>query len=126
MKMTNATMIALVNAIKHFSFVTGKLGYAMARTKSKCIQELEAYNEIQQKIFEKYGTFDDEAQSYYVKEDDKENYDKFNNEIIELLNAEIDVDVYMIPKADFELPYSDSATVQDYEIIESLLVEKDK
>lgn len=53
--LTNLALIETLNMLNKFNNVTGKLGYAIARTKSKMMAELKPFEDERNKLIEKYG-----------------------------------------------------------------------
>ena len=55
-----------------------------------------------------------------------DNYKKFVSELVEILNLDVDVEIYTLPKEDLEdIPCISSARAADYEILENLLTKKE-
>ena len=50
----------------------------------------------------------------------------FYKELIPVSNMVVDVDLYQIDKANFDLPYCETATPQQYALIEECLVKPEK
>lgn len=122
MKLTNLTMINLLNSISKFPYVTGKIGYAFARNKRILSSELSDFESARNSLLEKYGEKNEEG--YYIDPNNSKNANKYQKEITEVLNTEIEVNLMQINDDEYEMPYSEDASVQDYDIIELFLVKK--
>ncbi len=125
MKISNGALLLLNGTLVKFPSATGKIGYAIARIKRAIAPQIESIDEVRNNLIKKYGS-ENENGVYEVKETDTENYSKFIEEFTEILNIEEEYDVYKIKPEEFNLDnlYSDSATVNDYEVVEALLVDR--
>ncbi len=128
MKMTNGLIDALFTALNQKEFVsgaTGKTGYAIYRNLRILTEENKDYANMVSDIVKKYGK-ENEDGGYYIDQNDKENIDAFYKELVPISNMVVDVDLYQIDKADFELPYCETATPQQYALIEEFFVKPEK
>ena len=127
MKITNGAILEVITTIQKFANTDGKLGYVMARALRILSAEIKDYDEKRIELIKKYGTSEDGDN--YTIEPDTENYEKFVQELVPILNYAIEVNIPQIDEEEFDLPYSPNATVADYKLIEQIFVkrkEKDK
>ena len=123
MKITNGAILEVITAIQKFANTDGKLGYVMARALRILTAEIKDYEEKRIILIQKYGTKSKDGENYTI-EPDTENYEKFIDEIIPILNYAIDVNIPQIEEEEFDLPYSPDATVADYNLIEQVFVKR--
>ncbi len=124
MKITNGAMLDVIMVLNKFANVGGKLGYAIARTKRLITDNLSDFNTLKDELVVKYGQQNDQG-NYYV-DPQSENYADFIREITPLLDISVDIDIYKVPKDEFDLPYCEGATVADYDLISTLFTETKK
>lgn len=128
MKMTNKAMLDIIDVLNHFGDATGKIGYAVMKNRKRIAKELEDYEEQRVALVKKYGetVTDENGRETTRVAEGSENYKKFVSELAEILNLDVDVDIYTLPKSDLEeIPCVNSARAVDYEILENLLSEKE-
>ena len=125
MKFTNNTILTLLTLInKVADSVSGKTAYAMLRNRQILANEIKPFEEMRNKLIEKYGTERPETGEIVINaEQGSEEYNKFIFELTEILNMEIEVDTYKIPEEDFHLEFNDQMTLRDYDMLHSLIVE---
>lgn len=126
-KFNNNTLSIIFQKLNKFISISGKLGYAISKTKKQIIQQLEPFEEEKRKLFEKYGTQDEE--NYQLKiETDSENYQKFIEQIIPLLQIEVEIDIFQITREEFEKHEEmfdiSEATVEDFDLLQELFIKK--
>lgn len=119
MKITNGAIVEVIKAIQKFPNADGKLGYVMARTLRILSAEIKDYDEKRIELIQKYG---EENGDGYEVIPGTENYKKFLDELIPIMNYSIDVNIPQIEEEEFDLPYSPDATVADYNLIEQIFV----
>ena len=128
MKMTNKAMLDIIDVLNHFGDATGKIGYAVMKNRKRIAKELEDYEAQRVALVKKYGeTVKDADGNETVKVPESgDSYKKFVSELVEILNLDVDVDIYTLPKEDLEdIPCISSARAADYEILENLLTKKE-
>ena len=128
MKMTNKAMLDIIDVLNHFGDATGKIGYAVMKNRKRIAKELEDYEAQRVALVKKYGeTVKDADGKETVKVPESgDNYKKFVSELVEILNLDVDVEIYTLPKEDLEdIPCISSARAADYEILENLLTKKE-
>lgn len=123
MKLSNAVMVTLYNTLEKFPSATGKIGYAIARSKRILKENLADYEDARSILIKKYGK-ETEDGDWIVKNEKGYKYKEFMKEFNELLGISVDVDLYQLEYTDFEIPYNENASVQDYDIIEEYLIKK--
>ena len=126
-KFNNNTLSIIFQKLNKFTSISGKLGYAISKTKKQISQQLEPFEEERRKLFEKYGTEDEENHQLKI-ETDSENYKKFIEQITPLLQIETEIDVFQITQEEFEkheemfdIP---EATVEDFDLLQELFIKK--
>lgn len=127
MKMTNTVIKILFDALNQPGFTNeavGLTGYAIYKNIRILSNDLKDYQKAVDAAIKKYGKKNFEG--YYIDPNDSESIEKFTQEITPISNAKIDVNLFQISKNDFELPYCETATPNQYAIIEDFLVKHDK
>ena len=126
-KFNNNTLSIIFEKLNKFTSISGKLGYAISKTKKQIAQQLEPFEEERRKLFEKYGTQDEENHQLKI-ETDSENYKKFMEQITPLLQIEVEIDVFQLTREEFEkheemfdIP---EATVEDFDLLQELFIKK--
>lgn len=128
MKMTNGLIDALLTALSQQEFIsgaTGKTGYAIYRNIRILTEENKDYSKMIEELIKKYGK-ENEDGSYYIDQNDKEAVDTFYKDLVPVSNMVVDVNLYQIDKKDFDLPYCETATPQQYALIEECLVKPEE
>ena len=98
MKLTNIEMNNILSNLGNISDkVTGKLAYAVARNMRKIGNEIVDFENIRNKLINKYGTLDENENNYVIKVGTEE-HKKFMEEISEYTSIEHDVDIYKVDK----------------------------
>ena len=122
-KLSYGTIDELMQAFDRMGTLTGKIGYAILRTKRNIQSEYQIYLDLRNNLIMKYA----EEGSNGIKPGDK-NFPQFAQEYFELLNTEIDADVHQVDKSDYDIDavYCETAQARDYDLIENLLVKEDK
>lgn len=124
MKMTNGLIDALLTALSQKEFINGatkQTGYAIYRNLRILTEENKDYTKMIGELLKKYGK-ENENGGYYIDQDDKDAMDAFYKELVPISNMIVDVNLYQIDKKDFDLPYCETATPQQYALIEECLV----
>lgn len=124
MKINNNNILAILTLItKVADSVSGKTAYAMLRNRQILAREIKPFEEMRDKLIEKYGSVNEDGEIVINAEQGSEEYNKFVYELTEILNMEIDVDTYKIPEEDFHLEFNDQMTLRDYDLLHRLIVE---
>ncbi len=137
MKMTNFTMVNIMRALQNYSDrkLPQKISFALTRNLMKVSKEYEAYDTQLKKLFESYS-------DHMIKDDggNIQTYDsgipivddsikaEFNEQISELLNIEIEVDMYYIDPDVFDYDDKgiyDAMSAQDIMVLQSILCKQD-
>lgn len=85
----------------------GKLAYSIARNVRKLEIETKSFDDARQKLFEKYGEEVEETNEKTKKVNKfkrikQENVEQFQKEVGEILEKEVDVDIWKVKVADLE------------------------
>lgn len=123
MKITNGAIVEVIEVINKFQGTTGKLAYAMARNRRVLSECMKDFEEVRNELIKKYGTADEDG-SISINQD-SENYQAFLEELVPILNLAVDVDLFQLDKDEFELPYCENATMNDYSLIEAIFVKQE-
>lgn len=124
MKINNNNMLSLINLInKCANNVTGKTAYAMMRNRQILSRELKPFEEAREQLAQRYGTMDETGNFKLTQDPGTDEYQQFINELSELLNIELDVDIYKIPEDSFHIEFTDALKLSEYDILHALLVE---
>lgn len=137
MKMTNFTLVNMVNALQNYSDkkLPQKISFAITRNLMKISKEYSVYDAQLKKLFESYS-------DHIVKDDNGniQTYDsgipivdasikaEFDEQIAELLNIEIEVDMYYIDPEVFDYDDKgiyDAMSAQDIMVLQSILCKQD-
>lgn len=126
-KFKNDVLYIVFQRLNKFMSISGKLGYAISKTKKQMSQQLELFEAERRKLFEKYGTEDKENQQLKI-EKDSENYEKFMEQMTPLFQIETEIDIFQITQEEFEkheemfdIP---EATVEDFDLLQELFIKK--
>lgn len=137
MKMTNFTLVNMVNVLQNYSDkkLPQKISFAITRNLMKLSKEYGVYDAQLKKLFETYS-------DHMVKDDNgnMQTYDsgipivddsikaEFDEQIAELLNIEIEVDMYYIDPEVFDYDDKgiyDAMSAQDIMVLQSILCKQD-
>lgn len=137
MKMTNFTLVNMMNVLQSYSDkkLPQKISFAITRNLMKISKEYSVYDAQLKKLFESYS-------DHMVKDDDgnMQTYDsgipivdesikaEFDEQISELLNIEIEVDMYYIDQDVFDYDDKgiyDAMSAQDIMVLQSILCKQD-
>ena len=135
--MTNFTLVNMVNALQNYSDkkLPQKISFAITRNLIKISKEYDVYDTQLKKLFESYS-------DHMVKDDEGniQTYDsgipivddsikaEFDEQISELLNIEIEVDMYYIDPDVFDYDDKgiyDAMSAQDIMVLQSILCKQD-
>lgn len=124
--MNNMALIELLQTLNRFADVTGKLGYAISKTKKNMESELVVFEVERQKLIKKYGTND--GNGNYSVDENSETYHDFVKEVTEIAEEQVEINFFQVSQEVFNKTdyYSDECSVRDYDILEALFVEKPK
>ena len=137
MKMTNFTLVNMMNVLQSYSDkkLPQKISFAITRNLMKISKEYSVYDAQLKKLFESYS-------DHMVKDDNgnMQTYDsgipivddsikaEFDEQISELLNIEIEVDMYYIDPDVFDYDDKgiyDAMSAQDIMVLQSILCKQD-
>lgn len=137
MKMTNFTLVNMMNVLQSYSDkkLPQKISFAITRNLMKISKEYSVYDAQLKKLFESYS-------DHMVKDDNgnMQTYDsgipivddsikpEFDEQIAELLNIEIEVDMYYIDPEVFDYDDKgiyDAMSAQDIMVLQSILCKQD-
>ena len=137
MKMTNFTLVNIARVFQNYSDkkLPQKISFAITRNLMKISKEYGVYDAQLKKLFESYS-------DHMVKDDDgnMQTYDsgipivddsikaEFDEQISELLNIEIEVDMYYIDPDVFDYDDKgiyDAMSAQDIMVLQSILCKQD-
>lgn len=137
MKMINFTLVNMMNVLQSYSDkkLPQKISFAITRNLMKISKEYGVYDAQLKKLFESYS-------DHMVKDDDGnvQTYDsgipivddsikaEFDEQISELLNIEIEVDMYYIDPDVFDYDDKgiyDAMSAQDIMVLQSILCKQD-
>lgn len=137
MKMTNFTLVNMMNVLQSYSDkkLPQKISFAITRNLMKISKEYGVYDAQLKKLFESYS-------DHMIKDDDgnMQTYDsgipivddsikaEFDEQISELLNIEIEVDMYYIDPDVFDYDDKgiyDAMSAQDIMVLQSILCKQD-
>lgn len=137
MKMTNFTLVNMMNVLQSYSDkkLPQKISFAITRNLMNISKEYGVYDAQLKKLFESYS-------DHMVKDDDgnMQTYDsgipivdesikaEFDEQISELLNIEIEVDMYYIDPDVFDYDDKgiyDAMSAQDIMVLQSILCKQD-
>ena len=128
MKITNGIIKYLLNTLNQPGFTegaSGPTGYAIYRNLRILTEENKDYTKMIGEILKKHGK-ESENGGYYIDQNDKDAVEAFYKELVPVSNMVVNVDLYQIDKADFDLPYCETATPQQYALIEECFVKPEK
>ena len=133
MKVKNIDLIGMVRVLEYYSKkkLPQRISFAITRNMILLAKDIECYSKSLENIFDKY-------KEYFVKDEngnikynnqgipivDKEHVSTYGNEIGELLNIEIDVDLYKIDISIFDYDDNDkydSLSAEDIISLQSVL-----
>lgn len=80
--MTNFALLELIQTLNRFADVTGKLGYAISKTKRRMENEMAIFEGERNKLIMKYGEQD--GQGNYTVDPNGEKYSDFAREVSEI------------------------------------------
>ena len=102
MILTNREMVTFLNSvgiIKEMALPV-KASYAIAKNIKKIEKEIEVYNEERAKLLDKYGEKDEDGNLVVSEEQNikivPENVEKWNKDLNELLDIEVEVDIHKL------------------------------
>lgn len=138
MKMTNLVMVNLMNTLQAYGMkkLPQKISFAITRNLMKISKEYEAYDSQLKKLFESYS-------DHIIKDEDGNNKinasgipivddsvkTEFNEQIKDLLDIEIDIDIYLIDPEIFNYDDKgiyDAMSAQDIIVLQSVLCDMNK
>lgn len=121
-KMTKGNLMDIFRTMNKFTECTGKLAYALSKTRSKMTKYVVDFEEKRDELIRKYGT-EDESGTISIAPGTEE-YQKFINEMVPISQEVVEIDIHQISKEEFDEAnyYCKEANVRDYEILETLFV----
>ena len=138
MKIINYELLAISQTLEKYASykLPQKISYAITRNAINIQSDLDCYNEAIKKTFEKYDEYilKDEDGKYKFGQNgvplvSKEQADDYAKDISELLNIEIDVNLYTIDISEFDYEDSeryDALSAMDIISLQRVLCEKEK
>ena len=103
MKLTNrkmVTILSMVNDIARISLPV-KVSYAISKNIGKIEKELGDYNTERSKLLDKYAHKNEDGELEVTKDQNvtikPENIEKWNKDINDLLDIEVEVDIHKVP-----------------------------
>lgn len=122
--MTNFALIETLNMLNKFNHVTGRLGYAISKTKSMMENELRPFELERSKLVQKYGVKGEDGQ--YSVPQDSDNYVDFAREVTAIAEETVEIDFHQVPKEVFDNTdiYSDNCSVREYDLMEALFSQR--
>lgn len=133
MKVRNIDLVGIINTLKHFSNMKlpQRISFAITKNMINLAQDAECYSKSLEKIFNKYEEYfvKDENGNVKVNEQnipivDDEHIGSYLKEISELVNIEIDIDLYTIDESVFDYDDTDkydSLTANDIIKLQTIL-----
>lgn len=116
----NETMSKVANA-----GLTGKVAYLAYRNLSKLAKIANDYEKVRTSLIEKYGTPSDDVEGQIVVERSSENYQKFVDELTEVLTQTEEVNLYKISEEEMDkIAEVEGLNVSDFAIIDNYLVDR--
>lgn len=124
-KVTNMTLLNILNLLDKFGFVTGELGYAIAKSKQQMLEKILPFGEKRKAILEKYGEADENG-NYKINQE-SEHYNEYANEIVSIAEEMIDLELIQVSKEVFDATdiYRDELSSRDYEMLQTLFRKND-
>lgn len=120
MKLTNGTILDIINTLSKFKNQSGLMGYMIAKNLRMLRAEIADCEKFKDELVDKYGK-ENEDGAKYISEENPETLQKFLNEFLPVLNCEVDINFYQMDKDKFNFDYEEEATVKDYEVLEAVL-----
>ena len=123
---TNATIYDTIAAINKFAAAKGKTAFVLFRALRKLQDEIKDCDEQKNTLIQKYGKEIDGG-GIGIEPEDKDAYEGFLKEFTPILFYELEVDLPQMTEEDFNSLYevdAKEAGINDYALIEALLVEK--
>lgn len=127
-KFNNVSLAETLQILNKFNQVSGKLGYAISKTKKIITRQLEPFEEERQKLFQKYGEKDEQTGNLRIDQN-SENFTKFMEQFKPLAqDIQIELDIFQITREEFEGNESlfevKDATVNDFDLLQELFIKK--
>ena len=116
----NETMTKIANA-----GLTGKVAYLAYRNLSKLAKIADDYDKVRNELIQKYGEEDPEVEGQIVVKRESDNYQKFVDELTEVLSGTEEISLYKIPEEAMDkLAEAEGLNVSDFAIIDNYLVDR--
>lgn len=126
-KGTNEVFLNILNTLNKLTNITGKLGYAISKTRKKISQELEPFEEQQKLLIEKYGV--QEESGRIVIKPQTENFKLFIQEIQPLAELPMEISFWQVSQEDFdnnESLFNSNANVNDFDLLQEFFIIKEQ
>ena len=104
--------------------LTGKIAYLAYRNLSRTAKIAADYEKARTDLIQKYGTEDPEVEGQIIVQRDSENYEKFVNELTEILTQTEEIDLYQIPEDAMDKLADADLSVSDFAVIDNYLVDR--
>ena len=103
--------------------LTGKIAYFEYRNLSKTSKIVADYNRTREELITKYGEPDEDVEGQIIVKRTSSNYQKFVDDLTEVLSGTEDVDLYKIQESDLDKLADADLSVSDFAIIDNYLVD---
>lgn len=126
MKINYGALNALSETLNRMSGLTGKAGFAIARTKRSIRSETEVFMELRDNLVKKYGK-KNENETVSIAPGD-EHWEEFLLEFRKLFEREADVEIHQLDESDYDPDsmYCETAKADDYELFEAVMVKREE
>lgn len=104
--------------------LTGKAAYTAYRNLSRTGKVADDYEKVRIGLIEKYGEEDPEVEGQLIVKRDSDNYQKFVEELTEVLSGTEEIDLYQMPEEALDkLADSEDLNISDFAVIDNYLVD---
>ena len=127
-KGTNETFLNIANTLDKLTNITGKLGYAISKTRKQVVAELAPFEEQRELLIKKYGEENKETgQIGIYPSSDK--FKDFIKQIQPLAEIELQIPFWQVTQEEFdnnESLFNSNANVNDFDILAELFIAKEE
>ena len=127
-KGTNETFLNIANTLNKLTDITGKLGYAISKTRKQVATELAPFEEQRELLIKKYGEENKETgQIRIYPSSDK--FKDFIKQIQPLAEIELQIPFWQVTQEEFdnnESLFNSNANVNDFDILAELFIAKEE
>lgn len=104
--------------------LTGKVAYAAYRNLSITGKIADDYEKVRVGLIEKYGEDDPEVEGQMIVKRESENYQKFIEDLAEVLRGTEEIDLYQMPEDVMDkLSDAEDLSISDFAVIDNYLVD---